>query len=193
MQPSRRTPSPVSPVAGLLLILAVLTVVAACGAVGAAAPSPSAPASPAPTAPASPAPSDDPAAEPTSAPSEAPSGAIDLDTADDHDVSVVIEDEGGLLAGSGSGRSGDGMSVRWGDVEVVNVDEDTLRVTWVGLPVDTEIRLVVSGADEGVALAFTQPAPPANSDAIGFDRVLVLDFAAPVRAADVDVTFATAS
>jgi hypothetical protein len=105
----------------------------------------------------------------------------------------VIEDEGGLLAGAGSGRAGDGMSVRWGDVEVVNVDEDTLRVTWVGLPVDAGIRLVVSGAGDGVVLAFTQPAPPANSDAIGFDRVLVLDFASPVDAADVEATFATAS
>jgi hypothetical protein len=190
MQPSRRILSTANPVAGILLVLAV---VAACGAVGAAVPSPSTPAGPVPTAPSSPAPSDDPVVEPSPVPSEAPSGAIDLDTADDHAVSVVIEDEGGLLGGSASGRAGDGMSVRWGDVEIVNVDEDTLRVTWVGLPVDAEIRLVVAGDADAVSLAFTQPAPPADSDAIGFDRVLVLDFVAPVQAADVEATFATAA
>ena len=39
---------------------------------------------------------------------------------------------------------------------------------------------------------FTQPAPPADSDAIGFDRVLELDFASPVRAADIEAVFRTA-
>lgn len=173
------------PLAGLLLVLATAVVVAACGAAGAAVPSPSAPASPAPTVAPSEAPSEQPSADPGD-------GAIVLDVADPHDVSVLVSDPGKVLAGAGSGRAGDGMSVRWGDVEVVNVDEDTLRVTWVGLPVDAAIRLAVEAKGDGYRLAFTQPAPPANSDAIGFDRVLVLDFASPVRAADVEATFATA-
>ena len=157
--------------------------------------SPSAPASPAPSAPASPAtpvPTSEPTAQPSAAPTDAPAGqGIDLDTADDHDVIVVIDDQDGVLAGAGSGRAGDGMSVRWGDVQVENVDEDTLRVTWVGLPVDAEIRLAVGRAGDDVVLGFTQPAPPANSDAMGFDRVLVLDFATPVRGEDVTASFAT--
>jgi class 3 adenylate cyclase len=85
------------------------------------------------------------------------------------------------------------MSVRWGDVQVENVDADTLRVTWVGLPVDAEIRLQVKAKGDGFVLAFTQPAPPKDSDAVGFDRVLVLDFASAVRSQDVQATFATAS
>ena len=183
------------PIAGFLLILAVLFTVAACGAVGAAAASPSAPASPAPSAPANPAtpvPTPAPTEQPSAAPTGSPSGqGIDLDTADDHDVIVVIADPDGVLTGAGSGRAGDGMSVRWGDVQIENVDEDTLRVTWVGLAVDTDIRLAVERSGDTVVLDFTQPAPPANSDAMGFDRVLVLDFATPVRGEDVTASFAT--
>lgn len=175
------------PAAGLLLLVAI--VAAACGT-GAA---PSAPASPSPSAPASEAPSEAPTEHPSQAPSDAPSGgAIDLDTADESDVSVVIADPKGVLSGARSGRAGEGMSVRWGDVQVENVDEDSLRVTWVGLPVDAEVALEVAADGDGYVLAFTQPAPPENSDAMGFDRVLVLDFAAPVRAQDVQATFATA-
>jgi hypothetical protein len=174
------------PVAGVLLILALLFVAAACGAVGATTAS---------QAPASPAPSEQPTAPaPTAAPSEAPAdGAIDLDVADASDVSVVVSDPDGVLAGAASGRAGDGMSVRWGDVEIANLDDDSLRVTWVGMPADAEIRLEVQPTGDGIVLAFTQPAPPANSDAIGFDRVLVLDFAEPVRSEDVRATFSTAS
>jgi hypothetical protein len=185
MQGPRNTNA--GPVAGILLVVALLFVVAACGAVGASQPSPSAPV-PSPT---------DPADEAPSVPAETPaatpgSDAIDLDVADPHQVSVVISDPDGLVSGAGSGRAGDGMSVRWGDVQVENVDDDTLRVTWVGLPVDAEIRLAVGREGDAVSLAFTQPAPPANSDATGFDRVLVLDFATPVRGEDVTASFATA-
>ena len=179
------------PIAGFLLILAVLFTIAACGAVGAGA-TPSAPASPAPTAPATPVPTPEPTGRPSAAPSESPAGdGIVLDTADDHDVIVVVADPDGVLAGAGSGRAGDGMSVRWGDVRVEAVDEDTLRVTWVGLPVDAEVRLSVGRTGDRVALDLTQPAPPANSDAMGFDRVLVLDFASPIRREDVTASFAT--
>jgi hypothetical protein len=94
--------------------------------------------------------------------------------------------------GTSSGRAGDGMSVRWGDVEIVNVDEDSLRVTWVGLPADAGVALKVDADGAGYVLRFTQPAPPANSDATGFDRVLVLDFASAVDAASVWAVFKAA-
>jgi hypothetical protein len=193
----RSRPRGAGPIAGTLLVLALLLVAAACGSAGAAAPSPSqVPATPAPsglpTSGPSAAPTDAPSEAPTEAPSEAPDGAIDLDTADGHDVSVVVIDDGGVLSGVASGRAGDGMSVRWGDVEVENLDEDTLRVTWAGLPVDAEVRLDVAAKGGGYVLAFTQPAPPENSDALGFDRVLVLDFEVPVDAGDVEATFSAA-
>jgi hypothetical protein len=155
---------------------------AACSAV-AGAPSPDAPGGPTPSAPTTPLPS--------VAPSPAPDGdfRVDLDIATDHDVKVVIDDRGDVITGASSGRAGDGMSVRWGDVEIVNVDEDTLRVTWVGLPVDSVIELAVSVEGDGYRLDFVQPAPPPDSDAIGFDRVLVLDFDGPVAADAVDASF----
>jgi hypothetical protein len=174
------------PVAGVLLTLVVLAVTA-CGAAGAATPSPT------PTAPASPAPSVPATEAPSPAPSESPAAdGIDLDTFDQNDVFVVVDDPDGFLAGAASGRAGDGMSIRWGDVQVENLDEDSLRVTWVGLPVDAEISLEVKAKGDGYVLDFTQPAPPESSDAIGFDRVLVLDFAAPVKAEDVQARFETA-
>jgi len=169
-------------VAGSLL-LAIAAVAAACGAAPGSSP-----------VPATPHPSGQPSAGPPEAPAETPSdGSIDLDTADGHDVSVVVVDKGRVLAGAGSGRAGDGMSVRWGRVQVENLDEDSLRVTWVGLPVDAEIRLEVAARGDGYVLAFEQPAPPAYSDAVGFDRVLVLDFGSPVKAGDVQATFSTAA
>lgn len=174
------------PLAGALLVLALAAATAACSAGAGASPTPSAPATPVP--------SEQPSSAPSDAPSEAPAdGAIDLDITDESDVSVVIVDKGGALAGARSGRAGDGMSVRWFDVVVENVDADTLRVTWVGLPVGAEINLDVAAKGDGYRLAFTQPAPPENSDAIGFDRVLELDFATPVDAGDVEATFSTAS
>ena len=169
------------PVAGFLLILAVLFAVGACGALGAALPSPSAPA-----------PSDGPASPDPSVAPGAPSGVIKLDVADPHEVLVTVVDPGGLVKGASSGRAGDGMSVRWGDVEIVNVDDDSLRVTWVGLPVDAGVTVKVDADGEGYVLAVTQPAPPANSDATGFDRVLVLDFASAVRAETVTAVFKAA-
>jgi hypothetical protein len=89
-------------------------------------------------------------------------------------------------------QAGDGMTVRWFDAEVVNLDEDSIRVTWVGLPRDEQLKLSISEQDGKLVLAFEQAAPPANSDATGFDRVLVIDFDAPVSADDVKVTFAEA-
>jgi hypothetical protein len=182
------------PVAGILLMFAVLFVVAACGAVGAAVASPSpsepVPASEAPEseAPESEAPS---TPDPSVAPS-APTGSIKLDVADRHVVVVTVVDPEGSLTGASSGRAGDGMSVRWGDVEIVNVDEDSLRVTWVGLPADADVKVQLAADGEGYVLSFTQSAPPAYSDATGFDRVLVLDFASTVKAENVTAVFSAA-
>ncbi len=151
---------------------------------------------------ASPMPSDRPSAAPTVAPASAtplpssqpsddPSAGpltVDLKNLTGHDVSVVIDDQTGALAGATSGQPGDGMSVRWHDMKVENVDVDTIRIVWVGLPRDEELTLSITGKAGAYALRFVQAAPPAASDAIGFDRILNLDFAAPVSASDVHVT-----
>lgn len=132
-----------------------------------------------------------PSAQPSVAPSAPSDGSttVDLDIATDHDVSVVVKDETGTVRDVTSGKAGDGMSVRWFDVKVENVDAETVRVTWVGLPVDEVIDLTISKDGDAVALDFVQDGPPAYSDAIGFDRVLVIEFDTPVDADDVEVTF----
>jgi hypothetical protein len=167
-------------------VLAVAGLVAACSTATGAPPS-DAPGAPTPSQPATPI--------PTVKPSPSPDGhfVVELDIATDHDVSVVVDDETGSLVGVSSGRAGDGISVQWGKVDIVNVDEDTLRVTWAGLPVDALVELTVSGEDGAYRLDFVQPAPPPYSDAIGFDRVLVLDFDGPVSADAVQATFETAA
>jgi hypothetical protein len=152
----------------------------------------------------SPAPSDAPPAppsmpsspQPTVVPTDDPADGpivLDLDNLTDHDVSVVIDDATGTLDGAVSGQPGDGMSVRWLDVEVENLDSKTLRVVWVGLPRDEQVQLSISGDDGSYRLDFVQAAPPANSDAVGYDRILVLGFDTDVAADDVDVTFKEAA
>jgi hypothetical protein len=152
---------------------------------------------PAPTAPATP-----PITTPTSVPTVAPTTprepsvapsepltagdlAVPLKNLTGDDVSIVIDDATGTLDVASSGTPGDGMSVRWFDVKVENIDADTLRVVWVGLPRDEVVRLVIAEVGGTLHLSFVQDAPPANSDALGFDRVLELSFGEPVRSEDV--------
>ena len=193
MQPSS-TPGR-APLLAALALVSVAVIAAACSAApggeSPATPAPTeVPATPAPSAPATPEPTVAPTPEPTVAPSDPADGqTIDLDIADEHDVSVVVKDESGDIADVSSGRAGDGMSVRWFDVVVENIDAQTVRVTWVGLPIDEVIDLAISKSGDGYAFAFDQDAPPANSDAIGFDRVLVVAFDAPVQASDITVSF----
>jgi hypothetical protein len=179
--------------AATALALALIGVVAVVainpGPFGApASPGPNQAPSDGPSAP----PSAPPVATPTPAPREDPSDGridVDLDTATDHDVSVGVLDRSGSVVDVTSGLAGDGMSVRWFDVKVENVDDNTIRVTWVGLPRDEVVSLGISESDGNFAFDFVQAAPPANSDATGFDRVLVVTFDAPVDAADIEVEF----
>jgi hypothetical protein len=178
-------------VAALLAVAAVLVLVAG-GAFGRGvdpSPSPSAPSTPG--TPSTPQPSVQPSAPSTPKPTEAPSDGpvkVDLDNETEHDVSVVIDDETGSLVGAVSGQPGDGMSVRWFDSIVENLDAKTLRVVWVGLPRDEELNLSITGKPGAYQLRLVQDAPPANSDAVGFDRILVLSFDTPVSAADIEMS-----
>jgi hypothetical protein len=167
----------------LLLVVAVL----ATGVVGRSeAPAPSDP-------PASEAPSPKPTATP--APSEAPIPSetpgevgFDLDIATPHDVSVVIDDQTDRVVDARSGQAGAGMSVRWFDSIVENVGAESVRITWVGLPQDDEVRITISQDGDEVVVHIDQAAPPANSDAMGHDRVVEISFDGPVAASDVEVS-----
>ncbi len=177
-----------------VIIAAVAVVAIAAGASGALA---------GPTPSASPQPSERPVSTPVVTPSPQPTVVpsppagglvtVDLDVATDHDVSVVIDDATGTIVKAASGRPGDGMSVRWFDSLVETVDAQSISVTWVGLPGDEQLELRVVERDGAINLDFLQGAPPAYSDATGFDRVLVITFDRPVDPADVVVTFTEAT
>jgi len=153
-------------------------------------------ADPAPSGSPKPTPTSMPDVTPTPAPSDRPAGGIikvDLTVQTEHSVSVLIDDHTGVLADAVSGRPGDGMTVRWGDWKVENVDARTLRLIWVGLPRDEEVVLSISEVDAAYRFILVQAAPPANSDAIGFDRILILSFDSDVSADDVQVTIEEAT
>jgi hypothetical protein len=166
--------------------LSLVAFVAACSAADAGGPT------------ASPAPSTPPVATPAPSPIATPSPSIpgvpdvELGVADRHDVVVVISDRNDLLAGARSGEGKDGMSVRWGDAIVRNLDANTIEVTWAGYPQDETIGLLVAATSDGVLLRFGQNMPYPNTDAMGADRVLVLAFAEAVSADEVVAEFTTA-
>ena len=181
----------VQPVTAIVLgafaiVLIVAAVLGARPSVAGPGPSPSAP----PSAPANPssAPSANPSAKPSAPanPSASPV-AIKLQSATNHDVSLKIQDPDAIVTDARSGKPGDGMSVRWHDSSVVNLDDDTIEVIFVGLPGDETVDLVVSAVDGGLHLTLVQAGPMPQSDAMGEDRVLVLSFARPIAAHDVTV------
>ena len=171
---------------GALVLVAVVAVVAtgAFGRPPTATPSPT----PVPTA----APTVVPVPVPSVTPGTPPAADGDFDVAlrdlTGHDVSVVIKDKTDSLVEAESGNPGDGMSVRWFDVKVENIDAETLRVVWVGLGRDEVVRLGISRVDDKIRLRLVEAAPPDYSDATGYDRVLNLKFDVPVRSEDVLAT-----
>jgi hypothetical protein len=180
---SRSTTSRTVPAILAAAVLLAAVAVAATGAFGrTVTPAPE------PTDPPIVEPSTPPTAPPSAPPSEPPADGptkVVLENLTGHDVSIEIDDQTGSIVRAQSGTPGDGMSVRWFDVKVENIDADTLRVVWVGLPRDEVIKLGVSTVDGKVRLRFVQDGPPLNSDATGHDRVLELSFDAPVRSEDV--------
>ena len=149
------------------------------------APTASPTSTPAPTTPATPIPAN-PA--PTAGLVGVPPVVV-LDTIDDQDPRVAIDDQTGRLIAARSGHAGDGMSVRWNSARIDQVDPTTIRVTWVGFPGEKDVVLTVDAKDGNPVLVFDQKAPYANTDALGADRVLVLTFDSPVDATTVDVGF----
>ena len=176
---------------GMIVILAAFAVVAA----GNASPSPSA--SPSPTPVTSPKPTTAPSPIVTPAPVPSPvdpvGEGIVLDIADDHDVVVVVANASDSVTGARSGVGKDGMSVRWGDVNVENVDEDTLRLTWAGWLQDETITVAVAAEDDALFITVTQKMPYENTDAMGGDRVLEIDLAQAFDADQVSAEFVAAS
>jgi hypothetical protein len=109
---------------------------------------------------------------------------VDLETPDGHDVHVDIVDRYGLLKSAESGHPAEGMSVEPYTLQVENLDERTLKLTWVDFGIDNALALHFF--QEGRVLVMVQPEPDGDVDAIGFDRELILTFEEPISADDIE-------
>jgi len=159
------------PATTLLVVASAAVAVGACS--GSAATS--APATPAPT----PAPTQATPSDPATAPN-----LVALANATGNDVAIEIVDESGTLREAASGTPGDGATVEPYTVTVGNDDATTLRLTWVGGACDAEDLLAIDAS--GTRFLLVQPECP--GDSVVFDRVLVLGFAEPIDAGDVEAT-----
>ena len=177
MSPSIRRPRPL-----LFAALAVSLAAAACGGGGVSDASTPDPATPAPTAVAS---SDATATPAPTRPaiSGAPALIVRLDTQDESKVRVAVIDQTGLLTGITSEMPGDGASVPVDAPTVVDADAASLVVTWSAPPCDSEPTVVLSET----RLLIVQPPCPDPSDAVAFDRILILRFRDTVEAASLEV------
>lgn len=165
--------------AGVILAGTVAAVAALAGNPPAGSPAPSDPPPSAPVGTPSPPPSDDPG--------DGTPIRVDLDIDTPHDVYVDIFDRTGRLIDARSGPSSDGgASVEPYRLRVENVDERTLRLTWVDYPIDNALQLYVSGEGDGLRLVLVQPEPTGDTDSYVSDRVLILEFEDEVSADDVE-------
>lgn len=131
----------------------------------------------------SPTPSDDPSAPPTTAgrfeplgPPAVPPIRVALLSGVGSAPSIDIVDESGLLTAAVSGPARDGAS--FGYFDATNDTPTTLRLTWLGDPCDTVLRLTIDPA----LTTMTIDLPNCGGDSIGVDRTLLLTFSRPVDA-----------
>jgi hypothetical protein len=141
-------------------------------------------------------PTDPPTPEPTERPSEDPEPTdggsdaipikVDLDNATGANVYVDIVDHTGDLAAARTGDPGDGASVAPNTLQVRNLDQRTFELTWVDYPVDNALALYITREGDGYRLVLIQPEPTEPTDAIAYDRMLILEFDHDVDPEDIE-------
>jgi hypothetical protein len=150
-------------------------------------PTPTPVASPTPVPTPTPVPSDDPRPAPSDPPinggSDGSPNRLDLENATGADVWVDIQDGSGTLEGAWSGQPGDGVSVDSYTLEIDNIDAHTLKLTWSDYPIDNELTLLIS--EDLSHIVLVQPEPKGDTDAMAFDRELILEFSEPVSADEI--------
>ena len=111
---------------------------------------------------------------------------VDLQNATGAQVHVDIVDRAGVITIAKSGRPGDGASVPPDTLVVRNLDARTLRLTWVDVPIDNALALYVDRTATGFRFVLIQPEPRGDTDAIAFDRELILTFSEAISAKDIE-------
>jgi hypothetical protein len=146
---------------------------------------------PPPASPSVPAtPSIDPSARPTTAPhrSSKPDEPIKvrIATVNHANVTVDIVDETLRVLDARSGPPIEGASVDFDRLQVENAGPTTLRLTWSDYPMPTALTLFVSETNGRVRLVLVRPGPTGTTDAMAFDRQMLVRLASPIDAANVD-------
>jgi hypothetical protein len=169
------------------LVLAVLGLLLAAVAIGIGGSRQPSLVVPQPSASASPTASQTPIASPTG--SASAGILVDLVVPAGQPQTVDVVDESGKLleARSGSPTGESGQSFPFDAVDVTNIDATTLQLGWAGFPCRTDHDLVI-GSDP-LVMTFVRPPCEGDTDSIGIDRILILQFSDPIVAADVKLTF----
>ncbi len=111
---------------------------------------------------------------------------VDLETVAGGHVYVDIVDSTGRLVGATSGSPAEGQSVEMYTLEVENVDATTLRLSWVDYPIENALALYIDEHEGAIRLLLVQPGPTGPTDSIALDRELILSFAQPISADQVE-------
>ena len=104
-------------------------------------------------------------------------------------IELVVADPGRILVDGGAARQDD-MQIRWFESTVAQLAPNAIRVRWTAYADQGPARVTATESNGKVTLTITQKAPPAQSDAEGLDRVMVLYFAHDIDATDIVVEFA---
>lgn len=121
-------------------------------------------------------------AVPSTVTSAAPVGSahVILAVATANVVTIDVTDASATLTRASSGTPGDGASVDAYKLVVTNPTLTRLRLTWLGGPCDSANTLSIDAARRRLLLV----QPECSGDAIATDRILDLEFATAVKAAD---------
>jgi len=163
-------------------LLALTALLAACTNYDPRNEPPAAPSTPAPSVAATAAPTT--TAAPTAVTTPAPIGSahVVLTVATANAVTIDVTDESKTLTKATSGAPGDGASVEAFKLIVTNRTPTSLRLTWLGGPCDATNTLSIDAARRRLLLVQKE----CPGDAIATDRILDLEFATPVNAADIE-------
>jgi hypothetical protein len=104
-------------------------------------------------------------------------------------MDVVLDDPDGAVTASSAAKHDGVMSIRWFESDVEQLKANSFRITYAAYPEEANVEVKVTYVSGGLHVEITQKSPPLNSDALGEDRVLMLELTKDLAAADVEVTF----